>query len=77
MPPPSRSAGASSPVFELLRHAPLRPGGGFARDRSPEASEQINARLILLLANQVGDQHILEQALAIAGQINSELFHDN
>ena len=47
------------------------------RDRSPEASEQINARLILLLANQVGDQHILEQALAIAGQINSELFHDN
>ncbi|MDH5172514.1 MAG: DUF2783 domain-containing protein [Gammaproteobacteria bacterium] len=47
------------------------------RDRSPEASEQVNARLILLLANQVGDQHILEQALAIAGQINSELFHDN
>ena len=47
------------------------------RERSPAASEQINARLILLLANQVGDQHILEQALAIASQINSGLFHDN
>jgi hypothetical protein len=42
------------------------------RDRSPEASERINARLILLLANQVGDQAILEQALAIAGQTASE-----
>ena len=42
------------------------------RDRSPEVSERINARLILLLANQVGDQHILEQALAIAGQTASE-----
>lgn len=42
------------------------------RDRSPENSEKINARLILLLANQVGDQAILEQALAIAGQVDSE-----
>ncbi len=42
------------------------------RDRSPENSEKINARLILLLANQVGDQAILEQALAIAGQLDSE-----
>jgi hypothetical protein len=47
------------------------------RDRSPQASEQINARLILLLANQVGDQGILEQALAIAGNIESENDHDN
>lgn len=47
------------------------------RDRSPEVSEQINARLILLLANQVGDQSILEQALAIAGHIESENDHDN
>ena len=46
------------------------------RDRSPEDSEQINARLILLLANQVGDQTILEQALAMAGQMNSETNHD-
>lgn len=42
------------------------------RDRQPDVSEQINARLILLLANQVGEQGILEQALAIAGQIDSE-----
>lgn len=42
------------------------------RDRSEQASEQINARLILLLANQVGDQQVLTQALAIAGQVNSE-----
>ena len=42
------------------------------RDREPEVSEKINARLILLLANQVGNQEILEQALAIAGQAASE-----
>lgn len=47
------------------------------RDRTAAASEQINVRLILLLANQVGNQQILEQALAIAGQVNSELLHDN
>lgn len=47
------------------------------RDRSPRDSEQINARLILLLANQVGEQSILQQALAIAGQLNSEKHHDN
>ena len=46
------------------------------RDRTPEASEKINARLILLLANQVGDQATLEQALAIAGQIDSETDYD-
>jgi hypothetical protein len=33
---------------------------------SPEASRKLNARLILLLANQVGDQAVLEQALAAA-----------
>jgi hypothetical protein len=47
------------------------------RDRSPEQSEKINARLIMLLANQVGDQQILEEALAIAGQIEIEAQHDN
>ncbi|MCB1621747.1 MAG: DUF2783 domain-containing protein [Thiothrix sp.] len=31
-------------------------------------SEKINARLILLLANHIGDQAILQQALAIAAQ---------
>ena len=42
------------------------------RDRSDAESAAINALLILLLANQVGDQHILEQALAIAGQVHLE-----
>lgn len=42
------------------------------RDRSDAESAAINARLILLLANQVGDQTILEQALAIAGQLDRE-----
>lgn len=42
------------------------------RDRSDTESAAINARLILLLANQVGDQQILEQALAIAGQVHLE-----
>lgn len=37
------------------------------RDRTPEESERINARLILLLANQVGDQSVLMEALRIAG----------
>lgn len=36
------------------------------RDRSEAESEQINARLILLLANHIGDQRVLEEALALA-----------
>ncbi|WFM71456.1 DUF2783 domain-containing protein [Halomonas sp. CKK8] len=38
------------------------------RERSEAESERINTRLILLLANHVGDQQVLEEALAIAGQ---------
>jgi len=41
------------------------------RDQEPAVSEKINARLILLLANQVGEQGILEQALEIAKQLES------
>lgn len=36
------------------------------RDLSDEQSQLLNAKLILLLANQVGDIGILKQALAIA-----------
>lgn len=36
------------------------------RKRTPEESERINARLILLLANQIGDQAVLKEALRIA-----------
>ncbi|MCE8036154.1 DUF2783 domain-containing protein [Halomonas sp. MCCC 1A11062] len=38
------------------------------RERSEAESERINARLILLLANHIGDQQVLEEALTIAGQ---------
>ena len=33
---------------------------------SPEQSEQFNARLILLLANQIGDTRVLQECLAAA-----------
>ncbi|MDN3522939.1 DUF2783 domain-containing protein [Halomonas ramblicola] len=36
------------------------------RDRSEAESERINVRLILLLANHIGDQAVLEEAMAIA-----------
>lgn len=42
------------------------------RDRSEAENEVINARLILLLANQVGDQEILQEALSIAGQATTQ-----
>ncbi|WP_299313946.1 DUF2783 domain-containing protein [uncultured Halomonas sp.] len=38
------------------------------RERSDEESERINARLVLLFANHIGDQAVLEEALAIAGR---------
>ena len=38
------------------------------RDRSEDQSRQINAKLILLLANHVGDMDVLREALAIAGR---------
>lgn len=38
------------------------------REHSEEEIERINARLILLLANHIGDQQVLEEALAIAGR---------
>jgi hypothetical protein len=36
------------------------------RDLSDEQSQLLNAKLILLLANQVGDISVLKQALALA-----------
>jgi hypothetical protein len=38
------------------------------RDLSDEQSELLNARLILLLANQIGDIGTLREALAVARQ---------
>ncbi|MCH8504580.1 MAG: DUF2783 domain-containing protein [Ectothiorhodospiraceae bacterium] len=37
------------------------------RNRSEAESERVNARLILLLANHIGDARTLEEALRIAG----------
>lgn len=36
------------------------------RDLSDEQSADVNARLILLLSNHIGDQTVLEQAMQIA-----------
>lgn len=36
------------------------------RDLSDEQSELLNAKLVLILANQVGDISVLRQALALA-----------
>lgn len=36
------------------------------RDLSDDQSQALNARLILILANQIGDRAILDQALALA-----------
>lgn len=36
------------------------------RDLTDEQSRDVNARLILLLANHIGDLNVLEEAMAIA-----------
>lgn len=36
------------------------------RDLSPEASRRLDARLILLLANHIGDAEVLAEAIAAA-----------
>jgi len=36
------------------------------QDRSEEESRMINSRLILLLANHIGDMRVLEEAMRIA-----------
>ncbi len=38
------------------------------RDLSDEDSQRVNARLILLLANQIGDLSVLQQAMDAARQ---------
>ena len=37
--------------------------------RSKEESDAVNARLILLLANHIGDMDVLREALDAAGQV--------
>lgn len=39
------------------------------RDLDPAQSERVNVRLVLLLANHIGDMDVLKQALKIAGDV--------
>jgi len=39
-------------------------------DNDKKTSDAINAQLILILANHIGDRHILRQALALAAPAN-------
>ena len=39
------------------------------RDLTPEQSARVNAKLVLLLANHVGDMDVLQQALAAAAEV--------
>ena len=45
------------------------------RDATPEQSENINSRLILILANHIGDNQVLTQAIEIARE-NRERAND-
>ncbi len=47
-------------VFEALMNA--------HRDLTPEASRQLDAKLVLLLANHIGDPDIVKQAIALAAK---------
>jgi len=38
------------------------------RDLSPEQSRRLDARLVLLLANHIGDAAVILAAIAVAGQ---------
>ncbi|WP_020395184.1 DUF2783 domain-containing protein [Thiolinea disciformis] len=42
------------------------------RDGDEEKSQRINARLILLLANHIGDQTVLMEAMHIAADLPQE-----
>lgn len=42
------------------------------RDLDNEQSQRVNARLILLLANHIGDMEILSEAIGIAAQLDED-----
>jgi len=42
------------------------------RDLDPAASRKLDAKLIILLANHIGEMGVLEQALAIASGVKRE-----
>ncbi|HEP6277655.1 DUF2783 domain-containing protein [Burkholderia vietnamiensis] len=47
------------------------------RDLSDADSQLVNAKLILLLANQIGDADVLREAMALARQGVNPLVHPN
>ena len=47
-------------LFEALMNA--------HRDLAPEASRRLDAKLVLLLANHIGDPDIVKQAIALAAE---------
>jgi len=42
------------------------------RDRDRDQSERVNARLVLLLANHIGDLGTLQEALSIASDLKGD-----
>ncbi|MCE2910161.1 MAG: DUF2783 domain-containing protein [Burkholderiaceae bacterium] len=66
----------TTPNFRLAGSAPqppYAPGDAFVeqllaahRGLDDAASQQLNARLVLLLANHIGDLAVLDEALAVA-----------
>jgi hypothetical protein len=47
-------------VFEALMNA--------HRDLPPDASRRLDAKLVLLLANHIGDADVVKQAIHLAGR---------
>lgn len=67
------AAATMSPATELARESRFAdPDAAFRqlaqahRDLGERESAALNARLVLILANQIGDEQILREALALA-----------
>lgn len=61
-------------MSDLVLSANISDADGFYSDLlaaheglSKEESDGLNARLILILANQIGDRNLLQKALSVAG----------
>ena len=50
---------------------------GLHRNLTPEQSQLVNSKLILLLANHIGDRVVLDQAIAKAVQRVKPAGHEN
>jgi hypothetical protein len=68
-----KAAAAMSPVGKLARDSRFAdPDAAFRllaqahRDLDEQASAALNARLVLILANHIGDEELLREAVALA-----------